>query len=409
MRLRRFLYDAYHRVDTSQRVRFFHSMNERSQRNLLVRMVWTKGVLRYHYLHGHKRGLTLEVTDRCNLKCTYCPKSLDIGVRGAHMNWDLLVAAVEGSLRFDAPEVVNLVGFGAVEYIKQRIPGCRVNITTNGTLLDEEKGSALLDAGLDQISISVNATSRDQYARINATDKYDRVVKNTRAFLTEATRRRASIQVFVQVLDTINSPEQVESFRRAWEPYLGRVGTIQVQPFVNWAGLISVDELLESEREAEQKQHPPEPGPPTRTEITYIGLPTMSPRAHDQKAPTSTPVVPDAGGSEGDSLTGLPSRAGPPAYPCYHLHKSRIVSREGNALACCMVFPEAQGDLELGNLGTSAYEDLYGGQQLKDLRRLDLDGRLGELSPCNSCDAWKTVPNIWWRNPFHGVVGPKWL
>ena len=96
-------------------------------------------------------------------------------------------------------------------------------------------------------------------------------------------------------------------------------------------------------------------------------------------------------------------------YPCYHLHKTRIISREGNALACCMVYPDEQGDLELGNIRDKTFKELYLEGRAAQLRQIDMRGHLGSIKPCDTCDAWKTVPNIWWKNPLYKWFGPKWM
>ena len=122
------LYKLYHKLSTKKRIALLDRLNALSEKSPIVGFLWNKVILRYHYLVGHKKGLTLEVTDRCNLKCTYCPQSLDIGVKGTHMDWDIFVKGFEGRIKEGPLDVVNLVGFGepflvphlekAVRYIK---------------------------------------------------------------------------------------------------------------------------------------------------------------------------------------------------------------------------------------------------------------------------------------------------
>ena len=88
-------------------------------------------------------------------------------------------------------------------------------------------GYRLADAGLDQITISVNATSRDQYKRINAADEYDKVVGNTIAFLKEVNESTAKMTVIIQVLSVLNDDKQIQQFRSFWQSHLGRVGVFK--------------------------------------------------------------------------------------------------------------------------------------------------------------------------------------
>lgn len=395
------IYRAYRGLPGQRRLAIVSRINSILSSSRVLNFIWRKTILRYHMLYGHRRGITIELTDKCNLKCAYCPKSLDIGIKGSHIQWDIFVKAFEGGLSEGPLDTANLVGFGepflyphlerAVRFIKERSPSTRVSLTSNGTLLSKRWGEVLADAGLDQISISVNATSREQYKRINNADEYDKVVRRTIEFLQAVQLSGKSMHVIVQVLDGVNDDAQIESFKTFWEPHLGNVGTIQIQPFVNWAGQIDTAAILSREEE-ERRKSVPEPAT-TQAISNHVLIRQQKERKKDVESPF-----------EHDNFNEEPT-----PYPCYHLHKTRIVSREGNALACCMVFPDEQGDLALGSLRTSSYDQLYSGQKIKELRALDLSGRLGAVKPCNSCNAWKTVPNIWWRNPLHGVIGPKWF
>ena len=398
------LYRLYRSIDAQKRLPAIRWLDQASERNVIIRLVWVKLILRYHYLRGHKKGLTIEVTDRCNLKCTYCPKSLDIGVKGSHMSWDIFEKAYRGRLEEGPLDLVNLVGFGepflypdlekAIRYIKGNDPSTKICVTSNGVLLHPGWGSRLADAGLDQITISVNATSRSQYRRINASEEYDNVVQNTKTFLDEVNRSGSRMTVIIQVMSVLNDEQQIQQFRSFWQPYLGHVGIVQVQPFVNWAGQIDGAGIVLREDEARIAERQKN----LNTANLYEDAATTPVREPNLlKQVDKSPFLHDKRQITGES------------YPCYHLHKTRIISREGNALACCMVYPDDQGDLALGNIRDKSFKNLYLEGRAVELRQIDLQGRLGSIKPCDTCDAWKTVPNIWWKNPFYRWFGSKWL
>lgn len=355
-----------------------------------VEWLYRKTVLRWYYLHGQPRGISIELTDKCNLKCHYCPKSLDIGIKGSHMEYGLFKKTVDEALSEGRLDRALLVGFGepflyphledAVAYIKQRSPGTKVTLTSNGTLLSGEIGTRLARAGLDQITISVNATSREQYHRINAADEYDKVVANTTAFLDAVNAETSSMTVFVQVLEVLNDEAQIKKFYEFWTPRLGNCGIIQRQPFVNWGGQIDTQRIIDGEDAARSGKAQ---RPASLKEMKKAIDPTKSAFEHDTAERSAEP------------------------YPCLHLQMSRIVSREGNALACCMVYPDEQGDLALGNVRDAPLERIYNEGRIKELQLLDMQGKLGTLTPCNTCEAYKTVPNIWLKNPLHKLVGQK--
>ena len=136
----KFLYRLYRSIDAQKRLPAIQWLDQASKKNVLIRLIWIKLILRYHYLYGHKKGLTIEITDRCNLKCTYCPKSLDIGVKGSHIDWDVFVKAYRGRREEGRIDVVNLVGFGepllypdlvkAIRYIKTNEKKTKICVTT---------------------------------------------------------------------------------------------------------------------------------------------------------------------------------------------------------------------------------------------------------------------------------------
>lgn len=394
------IYRIYHSLPGAQRIRFMQGLQRMARKNLIFKLFWNKVVMRYHFLHGIRAGFTLELTDKCNLKCTYCPKSLDIGVKGSHMKWETLVKSVDGAMEERKVSIFNLVGFGepflypnledAIRYIKSKNPAAEVRITSNGTLLSAEVGRKMAAAGLSQITISVNASSYAQYQRINASDKYNKVVENTIGFLNAVNEADCGMLVIIQVLSVVNDSDQIDDFYKFWNPHLGKSGVIQVQPFVNWAGQIDTQTILDREEEARKTKV---------IDDKVISSGKLLKALKERKQEKEDPFAYDEASKEKEVEP----------YPCYHVHRTRIISREGNALACCMVFPEEQGDLALGNVENKSVKELYLSGKAQELRKADMNGKLGEYKPCDTCNAWKTVPNIWIKNPLHRLVGPKWF
>ena len=99
--------------------------------------------------------LYLEVTNRCNLLCTTCPRTYEELEPPADLSWDLFTSIVD-----QVPDLVRAVLHGVgepmlvanlprmVRYLKER--GVYVLFNTNGTVLSERNGRALIDAGLDE-------------------------------------------------------------------------------------------------------------------------------------------------------------------------------------------------------------------------------------------------------------------
>jgi MoaA/NifB/PqqE/SkfB family radical SAM enzyme len=131
--------------------------------------------------------LYLEVTNRCNLLCTTCPRTYEELEPPADMSWDLFTSIVD-----QVPDLARAVLHGVgepmlvanlprmVSYLKDR--GVYVLFNTNGTVLSERNGRALIDAGLDELRVSLDASSRESFRAIRGRDYFGRIIRNVRGF-----------------------------------------------------------------------------------------------------------------------------------------------------------------------------------------------------------------------------------
>ncbi|OKO85877.1 radical SAM protein [Bradyrhizobium sp. NAS80.1] len=131
--------------------------------------------------------LYLEVTNRCNLLCTTCPRTYEELEPPADMSWDLFTSIVD-----QAPGLARAVLHGVgepmlvanlprmVRYLKDR--SVHVLFNTNGTVLSERNGRALIDAGLDELRVSLDASNRGSFKAIRGRDYFSRITRNVRAF-----------------------------------------------------------------------------------------------------------------------------------------------------------------------------------------------------------------------------------
>jgi len=76
-----------------------------------------------------------------------------------------------------------------VKYLKDR--GVYVLFNTNGTLLNEVNGKALIDAGLDELRVSLDAAESDVYQMVRGKDFFDKIVENVRQFTAMQRERNA--------------------------------------------------------------------------------------------------------------------------------------------------------------------------------------------------------------------------
>ena len=131
--------------------------------------------------------LYLETTNRCNLLCTTCPRTYEELEPPADMSWQLFCSIVD-----QIPNLSRAVLHGVgepmlvknlprmVRYLKTR--GTYVLFNTNGTVLNEKNGRALIEAELDELRVSFDAANAESYRAIRGKNYFNRILKNVRAF-----------------------------------------------------------------------------------------------------------------------------------------------------------------------------------------------------------------------------------
>ncbi len=133
------------------------------------------------------RSIYIEPTSRCNELCQQCPRTLLSREDDRDLSYDNFRYIVD---QFPVLERVVLHGLGEpllnkelprmISYLKAR--GTYVLFNSNGTLLTEKRGQALIDAGLDEYRLSMDGGTREVYAHVRGVDAFDKIWRNVRAF-----------------------------------------------------------------------------------------------------------------------------------------------------------------------------------------------------------------------------------
>jgi MoaA/NifB/PqqE/SkfB family radical SAM enzyme len=136
------------------------------------------------------RQVYIEVTNRCNSLCVSCPLTYDHFVPWEpkrHLSWGRFRQIVD-----QLPQIERawLHGIGEpllnpelprmVAHLKER--GSQVLFNSNALLLDQRRGDALVEAGLDELRISIDSVTPALYAKLRGIDKLPEILANIRAF-----------------------------------------------------------------------------------------------------------------------------------------------------------------------------------------------------------------------------------
>lgn len=179
-------------------------------------------------LYDMPQVVTLWASGGCNFCCRYCIQSSDRQTKVNEkfpaeqiMTWDTFLLCMEQIKEFGKtlPAIV-FCGIGEpllnprladmIHYIKSNRLASHVELVTNGVLLTEEKSRALVDAGLDLMSVSIQGVTKEAYRKICGVDcDIDKLVKR----LTFFSEYKTKCHLHIKTVDiALNSKEEYKIF-----------------------------------------------------------------------------------------------------------------------------------------------------------------------------------------------------
>src|ERR687885_1333717 len=134
-------------------------------------------------------NLRISVTDRCNLRCTYCmPEEVVFMDRAELLTFEEIAHFVrvavplgidkirltggEPLMRRDLPRLVQMLA--GIEGVRD------LGLTTNGLLLADQ-AQALYDAGLRRINVSLDTLDPEKFRQVTRRDGLERVLGGIQA------------------------------------------------------------------------------------------------------------------------------------------------------------------------------------------------------------------------------------
>ncbi len=90
-------------------------------------------------------------------------------------------------------------------------------VTTNGYLLDEEKMSSLIEAGLDSIKFSFNGGTKEHYLFAHGVDGFQRVKDNIITLSNYRERKNKTFKIYISSVLTQYTKDDGEEIRKQFE------------------------------------------------------------------------------------------------------------------------------------------------------------------------------------------------
>jgi len=299
-------------------------------------------VLREHgYHHGRIRLLNqpaafaIESTNRCNLRCVMCPRGEpDVMTRELGTMSDEVFTKVLDQARFYTdPCWFHWFGepllhprlFDQIEMAKSRgVPN--LGISTNGTLLDDRRATALLESPLDTLMIAIDGTTKDVYERIRISSQYEfeEVVENARSFLAQKRAlSKSKPHTILSIIVMDETQAQLDEFQTFWEQ--AGADEILFKPFGGWGNQFDGLSILVEETKR-----------------------VLQPRE----------------------------------FPCKFLWESMVISWSGLVVPCCYDYDAKE---VLGDVNHQTLNEIWNGEAYQRLRRNELGG-CNDSSLCVNCE-----------------------
>jgi MoaA/NifB/PqqE/SkfB family radical SAM enzyme len=316
--------------------------------------------------------LYLETTNRCNLLCTTCPRTYAELEPPADMSWELFTSIID---QIPGLQRAVLHGVGEpmlvkhlprmVSYLKER--GVYVLFNTNGTVLNERNGRALIEARLDELRVSLDASNAKTYREVRGKNYFNRILKNVRAF-REFQEREGH--------DTPRVSAWLTGLRETIE---------ELPDFIRVAAQIGVKEVY-LQRLVFFGQHAIGKARPDQALYEQLSREEAVHLDHAAALAKSLGITFSASGGASEPRMSLKrSTEGSPWSMCRRPWTVMYITANGRALPCCIA-PFSQRGYEnytLGDATQQTLREIWSGEAYRDFR----DALLSDRPPtaCQNC------------------------
>jgi MoaA/NifB/PqqE/SkfB family radical SAM enzyme len=171
--------------------------------------------------------LLIDPSNLCNFRCKFCPTGNQDLIRKTgryqgNLDFNLFKKIIDDLKEFSEPiKVLRLYKEGEplinphfsemIKYAKDSKRVLRVDTTTNGALLNKEINRKMVNAGLDQINISVNGMSSEQiYKFTKAKVDFEEYCSNIR----DLYENKGNCDIYIKAIrQNLSSEEQSKFFK----------------------------------------------------------------------------------------------------------------------------------------------------------------------------------------------------
>lgn len=293
----------------------------------------------------------IEMSTACNFRCKFCPRAMDseiarVGFERKFMKKEFIMRCIDELAEFprsDKPFKLYYNGMGEsiihpdfiemVEYAVSKDVFTSHIVRTNGSLFEPVFNQRLIDAGMTEVNISIEAVSEEGYRRIaGVKGMFDKIV----AGVKDLHERSGDCRIYAKIIP-LNTPDtDVDEFYRIFEPI---TDIIDVEYPMQWNNGMIEDSTA------------------------GVGLPEVT--------------------VNGDPLT--------PNIACPYIFYTLMINVDGIVHLCCF---DWSTQVNVGDMRKNTLQEIWNGDKIKEFWRLHLSGNRFDNNACRDCQYIYGAPDF---------------
>ncbi len=283
--------------------------------------------------------INIETINTCNARCIMC--GIDFDGRPKTVMSDEIFEKIVGELaeHTDTIRKVNLYLdceplldknlHHRIRRLKE-VGVKTVNIASNTSILTDKRGREIIEAGLDEIYITIDSLKKETYEAIRVRLKFDQVYKNACEFIKLRNELNPNMTIRVQMVSMDMNKGEEQDFIDHWAPLLNANDQVTVHMAHNWGNTVHV--------------------------VTNEADKTIN------------------------------------QIPCTILWSNACIHADGS-VALCSIDTVPSSNHAIGSMKNQSISEVWNGSALVKVRERHLNGKREESTICNGCTAWRPVNN----------------
>ncbi len=281
--------------------------------------------------------LNIEPTNRCNLRCVYCPREKADKGSGI-MEWHLYTRIIDEISEYEKLIMLHLHKDGEsflhprfidmIRYARKKDVAKTIHLNTNALCWTDRIIDELLDSGLDDITVSLDAARPETYKKHKGADCLVKVEKTVQKLIEKRNKmglNRPFIRTKIMEFDEISSDEIKEFFDK-WQ---GVADEVQVTGIHSWSGAIEKVRVTDEDSQVR--------------------------------------------------------------YPCVIMWYALVINWNGEATVCSV---DWNTEIRVGNAYQQTLHQIWNSPKIKDARRAQIEKNYDKFPVCKECVVWVSIGDL---------------